>query len=159
MPSPPLPPARRPTRLTRLRQELEALDARLTRDRMADTEASIASRQSSGSLHRQTHHRDRPPVQSEPPPESLAKHTARAKMIATYVSTVGVAVLGLIFNYYQQRSAQLQQSTSVTRPGPKVVLGNPQINPSHEAVPDASPSQQIPYPAAPPADKNRPVGP
>ena len=159
MPSPPLPPARHRRQLTQLQAELAELDARLARDQPGDIEDPEASRRSSDSPHQQTRHRDRPPVRSEPPPESLAKHTARAKMVATYVSTVGVAVLGLLLSYYQQRAAMQQTlPPAPKRPEPTVILGTPQINPSHEAVPDAAPSQQIPDPAAPPADNNRPLG-
>ena len=160
MPSPPLPPARRRRRLTQLQAELAELDARLARDQPGDIEGPEASRRSSDSPHQQTRHQARPPVRSEPPPESLAKHTERAKRWATYVTLVGGAVVSLLISYYQQRAA-IQQTLppAPKRPEPTVILGTPQINPSHEAAPNASAPQQIPDPAAPPADNNRPIGP
>lgn len=100
---PPLPP-RRP-QLSRVKSELETLQAQLEREQRAATEAQQAKRPSSES---------RPPAISRPVESDkarLERHAATARMIATYLSVVGAAVLGLLTQFYAARSDALKDVT------------------------------------------------
>jgi hypothetical protein len=123
--------------MSKLDSHLRQLQLQLDRAR----EASI------GEWEEQTaaNHRRPPSVESRPP--DLSRHVGRAKIVATYVTLVGGAIVAVALAYMSQRDAALRDGVGVKpAPVPDVVLGTPVVNPESQlSVPSSS---SIPQPLA-----------